>query len=140
MGGRFSTEGRKQVEFRVGPGELVRGATWTRGSGAIATPVNDVDLYIPESLEIVQVVILTEGGTGSCVVDLWVDTYASFPPDVSNTIAGGSEPEISGGISFSDATLAGWDTALAAGDVLRFHLASCSTFTRVSIFVVLRKG
>lgn len=136
---KLGVDGLKQIEFRAAPGELVRGATWVRGSGQINTPVNDVDIYIPEALEIRQAIILTEGGTGSCVIDIWKDTYANFPPTDSDSITGGNEPEISSGTSYSDPTLSGWTTALAAGDVVRFHLDSSVTFTRISIFLVLRK-
>lgn len=139
MSDKFTAQGIKELEFNVGPGELVRGATWVRGSGQIVTPVNDVDIYIPEALEIRQAVILTEGGPGSCVIDVWKAPYGSFPPTDSDSITGGNEPEISGGTKYSDPTLSGWTTSLAAGDVVRFHLDSSSTFTRISVYLVLRK-
>lgn len=137
--GRYNASGLPQVEYRVSVGEFVRGANWVRSSGQINVPVNTVDVYIPEACEIRQAVILTEGGPGSCVIDIWKDSYSNFPPVDADSITGGNEPEISGGDKYSDPTLSGWTTTIAAGDVLRFNLDSSNTFTRVSIYLVLRK-
>lgn len=119
--------------------DIVRGATWVRGSGEIETPVNDVDVVISEACEIVQALIFTEGGPGSCVVDIWRDATANFPPTVADTITASAKPTISSDDSYSDSTLTGWSKSCAAGDVLRFHLDSTSSFTRISVFLVLRK-
>lgn len=118
----------------------VRGGSWVKSSGAIATPVNDIDIYIAEDLDLVEVVILTEGGTGSCVVDIWKDTYTNFPPTDADSITGGNEPEISSGVKSSMTTFTSWtDTSFVAGDILRLHLDSSSTFTRISVYLVFSK-
>lgn len=58
--------------------------------------------------------------TGSIRVDILKSDYTSYPTFTS--ICGGNKPEInSGNKAFSD-TLTGWDTALRAGDVLRFDV------------------
>jgi len=135
----YTAAGVQEIDVEVGPNEFVRGATWVRGTGALIVPLGDVDLYVSEALEIVGIVILTGDASGSCVIDVWKDTFAHFPPDLSDTIFASGKPTISGGISYSDFTLAGVTTLLAAGDVLRFHLTSSSTFNHASIFLILRR-
>lgn len=139
MSERYSASGLEQFAIEVGPNELVRGATWVRSDGQIVTPVSPVDLYIAESCEIVQIVILTYGGPASCVIDIWRDTFANFPPTVADTIFAIGKPTISGGTDYSDTVLAGVSVGCNAGEVLRFNLDSSAAFTRISIFLVLRK-
>ena len=45
------------------------GATWTNGPNALIIPVNDVNSVISEKCAIVGWYLLTDGGSGSCVVD-----------------------------------------------------------------------
>jgi hypothetical protein len=110
-----------------------RGATWVIGTGSIATPVPDVMVRCYTGGTIKKVTVLTAGGAGSCVIDIWKDTYANFPPSVGDSICGSSKPTISSGAKYEDATLTGWTTAVDAGDVLLFHLDSSSTFSYITI-------
>lgn len=110
-----------------------RGATFVSPSGPIVTPVNDVYIRITKSGTINKVTLLTEGGPGACIVDVWKDTYANFPPTVADSICGAAKPTISGGIKYEDATLTGWTTTVTAGDVIVFHLQSVSTFSLIFI-------
>lgn len=110
-----------------------RGATFVSPSGPIVTPVNDVYVRITKSGTINKVTLLTEGGPGACVVDIWKDTYANFPPTVADSICGASKPTITGGIKYEDSTLTGWTTSVTAGDVLVFHLQSVSTFSLIFV-------
>lgn len=114
---------------------LMRGATWVRPGGAIATPVNDVHVRCPVKGVITGVTIGTEGGAGSCVVDIWKDTHANFPPTVADSICASAKPTISSDVKYEDTTLTGWTLDVDAGDWLTFHLESSATFT--AIFVQL---
>lgn len=139
MSKRYSATGHPQFEFEVGPNEMVRGATWYRGTTQIrAQFAGNVDLLISQGMEIVGIYILTGGGAGSCVIDVWKDSLANFPPTVDDTIFSSGKPTISNDVKYQDTTLTGVDTTLAAGDTLRFKLDSSSTFTHISIFLVLR--
>lgn len=109
------------------------GATFGNNVSALAVPVNDVPIYIRRARTIVGVSILTRGGTGSCVVDIWKAAYGSYPPTAANSICASAKPTISSSIKYLDTTLTGWTTAVAAGDTLIFSLTSTSTFTLVSI-------
>ena len=50
-----------------------------------------------------------------------------------DSITAAAQPTISGDDNFEDATLTGWTTSVAAGDVLGFNVDSCTTITRVTV-------
>lgn len=110
-------------------------ATWVIGSGAIAVPVTDVAVYVPEAIEITGVSLLTIGGPGSCVVDVWREVLGGYPPTVADSITASAKPTIVGGNTYVDTTLTGWETEIDAGETLLFHLESTSAFS--AIFVAL---
>lgn len=111
-----------------------RGASWSGGGAAVVVPSDDVSRYISIPGTIKAATILTEGGPGSCVIDVWKSAYGSYPPVLAGSICASAKPTISAGIKARDTTLTGWTTDVAAGDVLRFHLVSSSGFTAVNIF------
>ena len=122
-----------------GGGPVQRGATWVRG-GTLAVIASDapvVYIYCPEACTITGVEVLTAGGVGSCVIDIWVDTYTNFPPTVGDTITASAKPTISSSSKYKDTTLTGWDTSVATDSVIAFKLESCSTFTQVSVSLTL---
>ena len=76
--------------------------------------------------------------SGSIVVDLWKCTYSQFDagsthPVLADKITASTPPTISSGTKSTDSTLAGWTTALAAGDVIGFFVNSVSFIQRVTI-------
>jgi hypothetical protein len=71
--------------------------------------------------------------SGSCVVDVWKDTYANFPPEVAETIAGTEKPTLSSAQKNQDLTLSTWTTAVTKGDILAFNVDSAATVTRVTV-------
>lgn len=117
-------------------GTFQRGATFVNASG-LSLPVNNVPVVIPIACTIAAVTVLTAGGPGSCVIDVWRDLYANYPPTVADSICGSSKPTISGGTKYQDATLTGWTTVIAAGDTIIFNLESVSGFTLVDITLTL---
>lgn len=107
---------------------FARGASWPNKDG-VSLPTNDVEIFIPTSATIVGVYINTNGGTGSCVVDI---------KKSAASICGSTKPTISGGTSYSDTALTGWATSISAGDVLTLILESVSgAFEFISIAIVL---
>lgn len=109
------------------------GAQWDSGTAIVVSSAHPVDRYIDRAGTVSGVRLLTYGGPGSCVVDIYKSAFAAFPPAAS--ICASSKPTIVGGNTYQDIVLSGWTTAVAAGDVLRFVLVSCSTFLRVSVFL-----
>jgi hypothetical protein len=118
-----------------GNAPILLNATWVVGSGTLNTPVNDVHVRCPVSGTVTAVSIGTIGGTGACVVDIWKDTHANYPPTVADTICGGNKPTISAGVVDLDVSLTGWTTGVTAGDWFVFHLDSTGGFQ--AIFVQL---
>ena len=118
-----------------------RGATWVKG-GSLAVVASEaplVQVYIPSAVTITGVEILTNGGTGSCVVDIWNKAYSGFPPTVANSITGNNKPTITSGIKYKDTTLSGWgNRQLPADSILTFKLDSTATFTFVSCTLTLQ--
>jgi hypothetical protein len=123
--------------LNLGSFSEVRGASFAGFGAPIVIPANNVAITIKEDCTIRQVVVLTMGGTGSCVVDIWKEEYADYPATSADSITAAAKPTISSGIKYSDSTLTGWSTALSAGDTLIFNLESCATFTAVFVFLLL---
>lgn len=113
------------------------GAAFTTGDGstALTSTVNNVMLRVPFAGTITKVTLLTEGGPGNVIIDIWKDTYANFPPTVADTITASAKPTIAADVKYEDSTLTGWTTAVAAGDVLVFHVDSVTTFHTVHVIL-----
>ena len=119
---------------------IQRGATWVKGGSlaVVASEAPTVQVYIPDEVTITGAEILTNGGTGSCVVDIWHTSYGDYPPTVANSITASAKPTIAGGIKTKDTTLTGWKKRIPADSVLSFKLDSTSTFTYVSCTLTLQ--
>jgi hypothetical protein len=115
-----------------------RGASFSGGVSVITIPTNNAAIYIPEDCTIIGVEVLTAGGTGSCVLDIWRTPYGSYPPTVANSITAAAKPTINGDIKYRDTTLTGWSTALSSGDTLLVNLTSCSIFTYVMLVLTMQ--
>lgn len=97
------------------------------------------DLDVPYACAITRARALADQ-VGSMVVDIWKDDYAHYPPTDSDSITASAPITISTDDQAQDTTLSGWNTSLAAGDTLRFNVDSCSTITRCTISLWVRKS
>ena len=70
---------------------------------------------------------------GSCVIDIWRDTFANYPPTVADSITGSAKPTLTAANKATSTTLTGWSTSLTAGDTLIFNVDSASTVEQVYI-------
>lgn len=114
------------------------GAGWATSDGvtALTLPIGAITRLMSGAYTIKAVEILTQGGTGSCVVDIWKANRTShYPPGSGDDITGGVPPAIVAGMTYFNNTLAGWTTAIAAEDVFLFTLASTTGFTNVTISI-----
>lgn len=111
----------------------LRPATFISSSGALTTPIADVYITVPFACRIKRVTVLTQGGNGSCVLDIWKDSYANFPPTVGDSITASAKPTISSGNKYQDTTLTGWSKDLALDDIVCVHLESTATFTMIQL-------
>jgi hypothetical protein len=110
-------------------------AHFTSPGANIATGFAGV-LVVPWACTITQVTLLSADPaitSGSIVIDIWKDTYANYPPTVADTITASAKPTITSAIKSQDATLTGWTTTIAAGDVLAFNVDSVTALKRVRV-------
>lgn len=96
------------------------------------------DIHIPFACTITGVFLYVDQ-TGSIVLDLWKDTHANFPPNNSDSITASAQPTISSATKYSDTTLTGWNTAIAAGDIIRVNIDSVSTVTRFLLSIRVKR-
>lgn len=119
---------------------FVKGATWVSTDGAALTAGDcpEVNVLCQNAGTISKWTILTEGGTGSCVVDVWKDTYANAPPTVADTITAAAKPTVTTATKAQSSTLTGWTTSVTAGDIMTFKLDSSSTFTSITVILEIQ--
>ncbi len=106
----------------------------TAGGGVLTTGVKTY-VSIPAALLITGWTLLAFQ-SGSVVIDVWLDTYANFPPTVADTIAGTEKPTLSGAQKAEDLDLSSWDPDIAHGDILGFNVDSVATIEQVTLTLI----
>lgn len=109
------------------------------GGAAITTGVKGDAGPLPWACVIEEWTLLADQA-GSIVIDVWKDSYANAPPVVGDSITASAKPTLSSAAKAQSATLTGWTTSLAAGDVLRFNVDSAATVQRVTLTLRVRKA
>jgi len=107
------------------------GITIDGAGSAISTGAKGY-IRVPFSCTIVGAYLLADQ-SGSCVIDVWKDSWANYPPTVADTITASAKPTLSTSDHGSDETLSGWTTSVSAGDVIGFNVDSASTITRLTL-------
>jgi hypothetical protein len=120
------------AKVRAGAGSTRTIEVVIDGGGSALTTGIKADRYVPYACTITAVTMLADQ-SGSCVVDIWKDTYANYPPTVADTITAAAKPTISAATNSQDTTLTGWTTSISAGDTLRFNIDSAATLTRLTL-------
>ena len=95
-------------------------------------------LQVPFNCTITSVSLVGDV-TGSVVVDIWKEPFASLPSTVSNSITASAQPTITSGITYTSSTLTGWTVTINSGDVLTYNLNSVSGFTKLLISLAVTK-
>jgi hypothetical protein len=103
------------------------------GGSAIATGIKG-DIIIDYACTLDSWTLIADAA-GAIVIDVWKDTYANFPPTDEDSMCSGKEPTITAtNASAQDTSITDWTTDdIAAGDVLRFNVDSCTTIKRVTL-------
>lgn len=72
--------------------------------------------------------------SGSQVIDVWVDTYANYPPTNADSITNGHEPALSSATKAEDTDLSDWAAgrAVTAGQVMIVNVDSNTSITRIT--------
>lgn len=134
----ITTTGTSLIQTVTG-GTLALNMVFDGGGSVLTTSSSGkMDFYFPVACEITEVTVLADQ-SGSIVFDLWVDTYANYPPTVADTITASAKPTLSSATKAQDSTLTGWTKAIAAGKTLRVNIDSVSTCTRVVLCLKLKK-
>ena len=109
------------------------------GAGTVITPGVKGYLTIPYNGTITGWDIFSDQ-SGSCVIDLWKDTYANFPPTVADTITGSEKPTLSSQQRNQDNNLTTWNTSVSVGDIIAFNVDSATTVTRVNVHIKVTRN
>ena len=86
----------------------------------------------------IQANVLLADQSGSIVVDIFKCTQAQFDagathPVAADKITASAPPTITTATKSEDATLTGWTTAVAAGDILGINVNSVTSITRATL-------
>lgn len=126
------------VKTRLENNELVAITFIIDGGGAEIATGQHGHLEIPFNCEILGVWLLADQ-VGSIVVDIWMDTYANFPPTDADSITASAPPTITTALKNEDTTLTGWFIDIVAGDILAFNVDSITTIQRVTLTLKVKK-
>ena len=96
------------------------------------------EIQVPFACTITGVFLYSDM-TGSIVIDLWKDTHAAYPPTIADTICASAKPTLASASKYTDTTLTGWTTAVAAGDIIRVNVDSASTLTRFTLAIRVKR-
>lgn len=137
--GQFETStagaGTAQVRLFGGPSTpgMIGAIYATFGDGVTSLQAGTKgDCRIPFNISLLKATLLSTA-SGSCVIDIYVDTYANFPATNADSITSATPPTISSGIKSEDSTLGSWTKDLDAGDTLRFEVESASSVSQVTL-------
>lgn len=116
------------------------------GGGSVLTTGVKRRIKIPYDIEVVsdgtaawEVVLDVSGSIG---LDLWVDTYANYPPTSADRISGtiGSQnPRVASAIKNQSASLTGWTPSLSKGHYLFVAIDSVATATWCTLSLHIKK-
>jgi len=123
------------------PNNIITKAYVIDGGGAvITTGVKYPGLQIDFNCDIKEVSLFANA-SGSCVIDVWKDTFANYPPTNADSITASAPPTLSTAQTSVDTTLVGWITTIGAGDILLFNVDSVATITSVTVsFKLMRRS
>ncbi len=137
MGAKFDPILGKLRTEDLGITEGSFGVTIDGGGNVISTGVKGY-VTIPYNCTITGWDIFADQ-VGSCVIDLWKDTYANFSPNISDSITGSEKPTLSSAQKNQDNSLSTWTTSISAGDIIAFNVDSATTVTRVNVIIKVNK-
>jgi hypothetical protein len=108
------------------------GATFDGAGSVLTTGAKKIYKTIPYDGTITAARLFADQ-SGDVVVDVWVDSYANFPPTVADTITAAAKPTLSTAQKSEDTTLSGWTVAVTKGQVVEFNIDSVATITKLTI-------
>lgn len=106
--------------------------------GGTITAGDQVSIEAPYSGTITASRLVCDA-TGSIVIDVWVDTYANYPPTNADSITASATPTLADQQTDEDTTLTGWTTSISSGNWLIFNVDSVSTVTECTLSLSITK-
>jgi len=112
------------------------------GGGATITTGIKGDIVLDFACTIVSAELreCSSVGTATAVVNIWKTAESGWPPTVSNTITSSTPPTLAGAAKEIDSTLTSWTTSVAAGDILRVNVDSCTGGQRLTLSLKVRRA
>lgn len=95
-------------------------------------------LHVPFNCDITAYSLLANVA-GDCVIDIWKDVFANFPPDVADTITAAAKPALAAAQGVLSTAVGTWITALDAGDVIAVNVDSSATITELTVTIFVTK-
>lgn len=129
------------MSFIPSPSQMTTITFIIDGGGDAAIPGVKGDLIVPFPC-IIQNAALIGDEIGSCAVDIWRTSFSNLDgihPNVSDSIIGPNQLQITNDVKFIDTALIGWNTKIQSEDVLRFNLKSCTNIQRLTISLKVLK-
>lgn len=105
------------------------------GAGSPLTEGETCLVRINRSLTITGWTILNDV-SGSITYDIWVDSYANYPPTDADSIVASAAPAVSSALKNASTSLTGWTTSLSEGDVVVFALDTVDGVVGVSQLIL----
>lgn len=103
------------------------------GQGSAITAGSKVYFSLPYACTITAATMVADV-SGSAVLDIWKDTYANYPPTITDSIVASAPPTISAATKSSDTSLSGWTgKSVSAGDTFVVNVTSASTITKLNL-------
>lgn len=120
----------------TGPSQVAGLSVSIDGAGSVISTGWKGNIVVDFACTITQATMLADQ-TGSAVVEVWRTTFSAYAPPThpatADKISAAAPLTISAAQKVQDATLSGWTTSIAAGDVLALNVNSCSAITRLTI-------
>ena len=103
------------------------------GAGSAITTGIKADILVPYDCTITKSTLLADQ-LGDIAVDVWIDTYANYPPTDADSKT--TPAIVATGISYQSGTLA---IPVTANSTIRFNVDSCDTITRCLVALNISK-
>ena len=121
--------------YTPGTVQVMESAGFNSTSGAVQVSLTvPQDIIVPFNCTLREVDVVTQGGTGSCTINLW-KAASLAAPNSGDDITGGTNVVIASGTGYSNSTLSMWITNLTQNDRILVTLAANTTFTSVKIIL-----
>lgn len=109
------------------------------GGGSTISVGTKRDLTLPFSGTILAWRLLADVA-GSCVIDIWKDSFANYPPTIADVITASAKPTLTAVDHAESSVLTGWTTTFSAGETFRFNVNSASTVKVVTLALTVLKS